>query len=181
MYIRFPFSRPDSWIVVPVEVERRIRNNRKHGEKDMRKERFRVRGALALKRSNTRQANKGIDWLPLRCSFKGKRTNCLLVCIRNRDGLKVNIRRPRHNYFITMKCVSFRYNFFLLSPSLVLVFGFGTTCSLLLLLFAFKSTDEYLLGCTNIERRNRVIKSNEPIMIVILWLTEYALPIYRFR
>lgn len=28
--------------------------------------------------------NKGIDWLPLRCSSEGERTNCLLVCICNR-------------------------------------------------------------------------------------------------
>lgn len=57
------------------------------------------------------QLNKGIDWLPIRCSFKGNQTNCLLVCICNRSELKVNVcALGRHNYFIIMAwCVCYYY------------------------------------------------------------------------
>lgn len=62
------------------------------------------------------------------CSFKGKRTNCLLVCIRNRDGLKVEYTLTNFTVIILsqFKCVVDFYfytlaSFQLLPPFLLLL------------------------------------------------------------
>lgn len=106
-------------------------------------------------------ANKGIDWLPLRCSFKGKRTNCLLVCIRNRDGLKVKYichrRRPRHNYFITKpEMCQIRSSHPHLPPFRLPLenhFQFSMHKHVWRICISIRIALQYLLGCVNIHKQ----------------------------
>lgn len=121
--------------------------------------------------------NKGIDWLPLRCSSKGKPTNCLLVCICNRRAdwrwMCVSVR-ARHNCFITMKYVRAVYIFEVLFCCCyyIQMSPFECVCVCVRWFVIFVGYVEYV--CLATQTYEGAIKSNEPIMIVILWLTEYV-------